>query len=78
MTVPLTFTSFDSRFRSLIDGGLYLPQAWHEDRERCRRAKIPDDVVYRPNNVIALEQLDRARANGVRLGWITADEWYGH
>ena len=77
MTVHLTFTSFDSRFRSLIDSGLYLPQAWHEDRERCRQAKIPDDVVYRPKYMIALEQLDRARANGVRLSWITADEWSG-
>ena len=77
MTVHLTFTSFDSRFRSLIDSDLYLPQVWHEDRERCRQAKIPDDVVYRPKYMIALEQLDRARANGVRLGWITADEWSG-
>ena len=76
MTVHLTFSSFDNRFRSLIDSDLYLPQAWHEDRVRCRKAKIPDDVVYRPKYTIALEQLDRARANGVRLAWITADEWY--
>ena len=76
MTVPLTFTSFDNHFRSLIDSDLYLPQAWHEDRARCRLAKIPDDVVYRPKYTIALEQLDRARANGVRLAWLTADEWY--
>ena len=77
MTVHLTFTSFDSRFRTMIDSDLYLPQAWHEDRERCRQAKIPDDVVSRPKYVIALEQLDRARAQGVRFGWLTADEWYG-
>lgn len=76
MTVHLTFTSFDGDFRTLIDSDLYLPQAWHEDRERCRLAKIPDDVVYRPKYVIALEQLDRARAQGLRFAWITADEWY--
>ena len=76
MTVHLTFTSFDNRFRTLIDSDLYLPQAWHEDRERCRRAKIPDEVVYRPKYTIALEQLDRARAGGLRFAWITADEWY--
>ena len=76
MTVHLTYTSFDSQFRTLIDSDLYLPQAWHTDRERCRRAKIPDDVVYRPKYTIALEQLDRARANGVRFAWLTADEWY--
>lgn len=76
MTVHLTFTSFDTRFRTMIDSDLYLPQAWHEDRERCRQAKIPDEVVYRPKYTIALEQLDRARANGIHWAWLTADEWY--
>ena len=76
MTVHLTFTSFDTRFRTMIDRDLYLPKVWHEDRERCRQAKIPDDVVYRPKYTIALEQLDRARDQGVRLAWLTADEWY--
>ncbi len=33
-------------------------------------------MVDRPKYVIALEQLDRARANGVHFGWLTADEWY--
>ena len=76
MTVHLTYTSFDGRFRTMLDSSLFLPQGWHEDRERCRRAHIPDDVVYRPKYVIALEQLDRAIAEGVRFSWITADEWY--
>lgn len=77
MTVHLTYTSFDSQFRTMIDSELYLPQCWHDDRERCHRAGIPDDVVYRSKYEIALEQLDRARDNGIRLGWITTDEWYG-
>ena len=77
MTVHLAFSSFDADFRTLIESDLYLPQCWHADRERCRLAKIPDDVVYRPKYEIALEQLDRARANGVRFAWLTADEWYG-
>jgi SRSO17 transposase len=76
MTVHLTYTSFDGEFRTMLDSDLYLPQCWHEDRERCRRAKIPDEVVYRAKYIIALEQLDRALAAGVRLSWITADEWY--
>ena len=76
MTVHLTYTSFDGEFRTMLDSDLYLPQGWHEDRERCRRAKIPDEVVYRPKYIIALEQLDRALAAGVRFSWITADEWY--
>lgn len=76
MTVHLTYTTFDNQFRTMIDGDLYLPKCWHEDRERCRRAKIPDEVVYRPKYTIALEQLDRARTDGVDFKWITADEWY--
>jgi SRSO17 transposase len=75
-TVHLTYTSFDTEFRTMLESELYLPGCWDEDRERCRRAKIPDDVVYRPKYDIALEQLDRAREAGVSFAWITADEWY--
>jgi len=77
MTVHLTYTSFNSRFRTIIDSALYLPRSWQADRARCCAARIPDDVVYRPKYEIALEKLDRATAEGVRFAWITADEWYG-
>lgn len=60
MTVHLTYTTFDGQFRTMLDSSLYLPKCWDEDRRRCREAKIPDDVVYRPKYDIALEQLDRA------------------
>lgn len=76
MTVHLTATSFDGEFRTLLESELYLPKHWHEDRARCRAAKIPEDVVYRSKYQMALEQLDRAAAQGVRFAWITADEWY--
>jgi len=65
-------------FYSLIDGELYLPEeTWHNDRDRCRQAGIPDDVVYRPKWKIALDQYQRAVANGVRFAWLTFDEGYG-
>ncbi len=76
MTVHLTYADFNGDFHTMVDSELYLPKAWDEDRERCRAAKIPDSVVYRPKYDIALEQLDRARAAGVNFAWITADEWY--
>lgn len=76
MTVHLVYTSFDGEFRTMLDSELYLPKAWDEDRERCREAGIPDEVVYRPKYDIALSQLDRANAGGVRFSWVTADEWY--
>jgi SRSO17 transposase len=63
---------------TLIDGELYLPETtWHEDRARCQAAGIPDTVVYRGKWEIALEQLRRARGNGVRFAWLTFDEGYG-
>ncbi len=64
-------------FKTLIDAALFLPKAWSEDRQRCREAKIPDDVVYRPKWRIALEQVARAFANGLTLNWLTFDEYYG-
>lgn len=66
------------RFHTMLDGELYLPEeSWHNDRARCRAAGIPDGVVYRPKWKIAIEQLTRARGNGVRFKWLTFDEGYG-
>jgi SRSO17 transposase len=66
------------QFYSLIDGEVYLPQeTWHQDRERCRKAGIPDEVVYRPKWQMALGQYRRAVANGVRFAWLIFDEGYG-
>jgi SRSO17 transposase len=65
------------RFRALLDAALYLPQSWDADRDRCRAADIPDDVAYRPKWQIALDQVRRAAANGVRFDWLTFDEGYG-
>jgi SRSO17 transposase len=65
-------------FYTLLDGELYLPEhTWHADRERCREAGIGDDVVYRSKCRIALGQVRRALANGIRFGWLTFDEDYG-
>jgi SRSO17 transposase len=64
-------------YKALLDADLFLPERWSEDRDRCRAAGIPDDVVHRPKWKIALEQLDRARADGVALDWLTFDSEYG-
>jgi len=76
ISVHLTVSSFDTAFRAMVDSTPYLPNSWHEDRARCEKAGIPDDVVYRPKYDIALEQLDRAATNGLTFDWITADIWY--
>jgi SRSO17 transposase len=65
------------QFKTLLDAELFLPKGWSQDRDRCQAAGIPDDVVYRPKWRIALEQLNRAQANGLHLDWLTFDEYYG-
>jgi SRSO17 transposase len=75
VTVHLGYAGDD--FHCLLDGELFLPESWSKDRERCRVAGIPEDMVYRPKTDIALELYDRARGNGLRFAWLTFDEWYG-
>ena len=64
-------------FRTLLDADLFLPRGWDADRERCRRAGIPDEIGHRPKWLIALAQYGRATANGVAFDWLTFDEGYG-
>jgi SRSO17 transposase len=64
-------------FHGLLDGELYLPESWSDERARCREAGIPDDMVYRPKWKIALELYDRATGNGLHFDWATFDEGYG-
>ena len=65
-------------FMTLLDSELFLPEhSWDADRNRCQEAHIPDSVIYRPKSAIALEQIKRAVANGIRFDWLTFDEWYG-
>src|SRR5262249_48930640 len=65
------------RFQALLDADLYLPKSWDGDRERCRAAGIPDDVRYQAKWRVALDQLLRLHAAGVRFDWLTFDEGYG-
>ena len=65
-------------FLAMLDSDLFLPEkSWDLDRQRCKEAHIPEDITYRSKWLIALEQFERAAANGVRFDWLTFDEWYG-
>jgi SRSO17 transposase len=79
MSVHLCYASFDGRFRTMLDSDLYLPEeGWADDPARRRAAGVPDAATYRPKHQIALEQLRHGlQDNGLRLGWVVADEWYG-
>ncbi len=65
------------RFQALLDAELYLPAGWDADRTRCQDVGIPDEVGYRAKWRIALDQLIRLGARGVRFDWLVFDEGYG-
>jgi SRSO17 transposase len=57
---------------------LFLPAEWTADPERCAAAGVPDDeAVARSKGEIALAELDRLIAAGVRFGLTLADAGYG-
>lgn len=57
---------------------LFLPESWTSDPERMERAKVPahrQAAMTKPQ--IAIEEIDRVRAAGVRFGCVLADAGYG-
>lgn len=75
----LLYTNNDpaNPFSCVLASDLYLPKSWDRDRDRCREAHIPDEVVHQPKWRIGLDQLGAAMGNGVRFSWVTFDEDYG-
>ena len=63
--------------RAFIDRELYLPERWTDDPERCRAARIPEQVEFRTKPELAQLMLERALDAGVPAAWVTADEVYG-
>lgn len=62
---------------ALIDRELYLPTSWTDDRERCRDASVPDEVVFATKTEHFKAMLLRAVEAGVLFAWVTPDEAYG-
>jgi SRSO17 transposase len=56
---------------------LYLPEAWASDRARRKKAGIPEEVKFEEKWRLALSELDRAIAGGVRRHVVLADAGYG-
>ena len=57
---------------------LYLPEAWAEDGERCKRAKVPQTIGFQTKPEIALGQITSALAEGIAPGVVLADAGYGN
>jgi SRSO17 transposase len=63
--------------QALLDRDLYLPDEWINDRDRCRRAGIPQDRRFATKPPFAKQMLPRALAAGVPAQWVTGDRVYG-
>jgi len=63
--------------QALLDRELYLPQAWTDDRARCRQAGIPDARGFATTPQLAQQMLARALGAGVPAAWVTGDSVYG-
>jgi len=57
---------------------LFLPESWTSDPVRMAKARVPSEHhVSKTKPEIALEEIDRLQAAGVRFGCVLADAGYG-
>src|SRR3546814_17934058 len=57
---------------------LFLPESWTSDEARMVKAGVPEPFrPYRTKPAIAIEEIDRVIAAGVRFGCLLADAGYG-
>lgn len=65
-------------FSTIVDSRLYLPKSWTEDKERMKKAKIPDEAqLFKTKQQIALELIDHQISIGSRFDYINGDALYG-
>ena len=65
--------------QALVDKGLYLPESWISDQDRCAAAGVPEErLSYRSKTELALELLERALGLGhLKAGWVAGDDAFG-
>ncbi len=56
---------------------LYLPEDWAQDRERRRKAGVPEEITFKTKPEIALEQMRWACEAGLARGVVLMDAGYG-
>jgi SRSO17 transposase len=59
-----------------LDRRLYLPEDWAADPQRRKKGHVPPDVVFQQRWRIALDLLDRSRAE-LPHAWVAADDEFG-
>ena len=63
----------------LVGERLFLPEAWVNDKERCKEARVPESCrKYKTKPQLALEIIDELISQRVEFDWIGGDGLYGH
>lgn len=76
--VTWVFTALVTAFgQAWIDFAVYMPECWARDPQRREKAGIPAGLAFATKPDLAIEQLKRLTAAGVRVTWAAADEVYG-
>ena len=62
----------------LVQGRLYLPKEWTENKARCNAAKIPSsEQIYRTKPELSIEIL-KTLPSSVTYDWVGGDDLYGN
>lgn len=76
--ILLSWQYVDAAFSWPVNTQVYLPREWIGDRERCRRARVPEEMQhFRPKSEIVLSLLDEADRLGVPYRGIATTAAYG-
>lgn len=73
--IGVFLTYCTGRGSTFLDRRLYLPEEWSQDGERCREARVPEEVVFQTKPQLAMDMLERAWARRCADG--VGDGGYG-
>ena len=59
------------------DFDIYMPKSWAGDAVRREKAGIPEGLAFATKPDLAIDQVRRVMASGIRVLWAAADEVYG-
>jgi hypothetical protein len=63
---------------ALVEGELFVPEAWFADPARCKEAGTPELTEFRTKGEMALSMIHRLRREGLRFAHVVFDAGYGH
>jgi SRSO17 transposase len=63
---------------ALVEGELFVPEAWFADPDRCREAGIPEEREFCTKGEMAMTLIHRLRREGLRFAHVVFDAGYGH